>query len=178
MCGVSWPRELSLPSSYKEPLMLTMKLSATRRISPVFPQTTGICSFSSARQSVPRLSDEITLVWFHPVLQTASPLQDFPAEQVENHRSKIQNTDSSCHVIFRCESLAFIPGHTPKSPGRVSAQFAICSWGVLGLGGSDATASAPYLPAMEQLPPTPTPRLWRATTTCISFNPRHVRSHV
>lgn len=76
-------------------------------------------------------------------------------EQVENHRSKIQNTDSSCHVFLRCESLAFILGHTLKSPGRVTAQLAICRWGALGFGGSDATASAPYLPAMEQLPPPP-----------------------
>lgn len=101
-------------------------------------------------------------------------------EQVENHRSKIQNTDSSCHVFLRCESLAFILGHTPKSPGRVTAQLAICRWGALGFGGSDATASAPYLPAMEQLPPHPHPEALAGhhQPTFISFNPRHVRSHV
>ena len=60
-----------------EPLMLTTKSSATSGISPIFAPTTGICSFLSARQSVPKLWME-SLVFVFTALCTQPHSSRFP----------------------------------------------------------------------------------------------------
>lgn len=139
-----------------------MKFSSIWSMSPVYPQTTGICSFSSAGQSVPSCLMGSSVSDFTVFCKQLHLFRVLLPEQVENYCSKIQIIGkNSCRVPAVSQALVTGPhSRSPhNSPGRVTVQLAFCRWGALRLGEVQATQrSPPHLPAVEQLHPL---RPWR-----------------